>query len=230
MAEIKKQPSKTPKFKDPKKYVGTSSVQYHISNAVKFKIVKKWAKQHADISFNDFSSLLDSLNNGDSHEEKSLVGTLLGLFPKYRSLVTLTVLEKWLSNVAGWAEVDNLCQNNFKYQDLFLDWATWEKAICRFSESKNVHIRRASLVLLVGPVNYSADERLSKLAFANIEKLKSEKDILITKAISWLLRSLIKHHKKEVAKYLEKNLHSLPKIAVREVSNKLKYGIKKKLG
>ncbi|MDP2951009.1 MAG: DNA alkylation repair protein, partial [bacterium] len=64
------------------------------------------------------------------------------------------------------------------------------------------------------------------LAFENIEKLKPEKDILITKAISWLLRNLIKYHKKEVADYLKKNKNSLPKIAVRETEKKIKTGKK----
>ncbi|MBI2314815.1 DNA alkylation repair protein [Candidatus Daviesbacteria bacterium] len=35
---------------------------------------------------------------------------------------------------------------------------------------------------------------MADLAFENIDKLKAEKDVLITKAISWVLRSLIKNH------------------------------------
>jgi len=72
----------------------------------------------------------------------------------------------------------------------------------------------------------SDDERLSKLAFENIENLKSEKEILITKAVSWLLRSLVKFHKNEVAIYLKENKVSLPKIAYREALAKVETGRK----
>ena len=82
------------------------------------------------------------------------------------------------------------------------------------------------MVFLTTPVSQSADKRLSDLAFENIDRLKHEKDILITKAISWILRSLVKHHKKEVSKYLEDSKESLPKIAIRETKNKITYGIK----
>ena len=101
-----------------------------------------------------------------------------------------------------------------------------EKNISQFSMDKNIHKRRASLVLLTFPVRKSQDKRLSDLAFTNIEKLKNENDILITKAISWLLRSLIANHRKEVEIYIDKNINSLPKIAIRETKRKLTTGRK----
>ena len=53
-----------------------------------------------------------------------------------------------------------------------------------------------------------------------------EKEVLITKAVSWLLRSMIKYYRNEVTDYLNENKESLPKIAVREVSIKLETGRK----
>jgi 3-methyladenine DNA glycosylase AlkD len=81
-------------------------------------------------------------------------------------------------------------------------------------------------VLLCSPVRKHEDEYLATQAIANIEKLKHEKEILITKAISWLLRSMVKHHKKQVASYIEKNKSTLPAIAVRETMMKLTTGKK----
>jgi 3-methyladenine DNA glycosylase AlkD len=86
--------------------------------------------------------------------------------------------------------------------------------------------RRASLVLLTRPLRESDDPRLARLAFAIIGRLKHEKDILVTKAVSWLLRALIKYHRREVEAYLEDNMDTLPKIAVRETRNKLQSGRK----
>ncbi|OGK25930.1 hypothetical protein A3C28_00620 [Candidatus Roizmanbacteria bacterium RIFCSPHIGHO2_02_FULL_39_9] len=226
--ELKKYPPRPAKH-NAKNYIGSGSIQYHVSNPIKWKIASEWKKKNKNISYEEFKALLYSLNEGKSHDEKSFVGRLLQLFPQYRNLILPKDLDMWLENVRGWAEVDGLCQNNFTYQDFFQDWKLWEKMIRSFSKDKNVHKRRASLVLLTGPVNYSPDKRLSALSFEMIEQLKHEKDILIIKAISWLLRSLIKHHKSQVAAYLKKNKDSLPKIALREASYKLVFGVKRKL-
>jgi 3-methyladenine DNA glycosylase AlkD len=75
-------------------------------------------------------------------------------------------------------------------------------------------------------VSQSANEEFADLAFTLINRLKHEKDILITKAISWLLRAMIKNHKSKVAAYLQKNYDKLPKIAARETKRKLETGRK----
>lgn len=111
-------------------------------------------------------------------------------------------------------EVDSICQSNFSAEEMLSDWDTWKKMISDFSTDKNIHRKRVSLVLLTSPVRESTNPELSRLAFVNIERLKGEKDILITRAVSWLLRNLIKNHKNEVKNYLNKNKSSLPKITV----------------
>jgi 3-methyladenine DNA glycosylase AlkD len=82
--------------------------------------------------------------------------------------------------------------------------------------------------MLCSPLRNVNDKRLAEIALANIDRLKHENDILITKAISWVLRTMIKHHKKIVADYLKLNQDILPKIAVRETMTKLKIGTKTK--
>ena len=64
------------------------------------------------------------------------------------------------------------------------------------------------------------------MAIQNIENIKHEKDILITKAISWLLREMTKNHKRLTGNYLKQNKDSLPGIAVRETTRKLETGRK----
>jgi len=81
-------------------------------------------------------------------------------------------------------------------------------------------------VLLTRPTRTSSDPRYRELAFEVIERLKSERPILITKAVSWLLRSMAGHHGAAVAAYLDANAASLPAIAVRETRVKLRTGTK----
>lgn len=197
-----------------------------MNNPTKWIIAKKWARENYDISLASLISILNEKNANPSHDEKTLVGMILSCFPKLRAQMGPAVIEKWLENVQGWEQIDNLCQNNFKYTDFLNNWDAWEKALNNFSKSPNICKRRASIVLLVGPVTYSPDNRFSNLAFKNVDILKKEKDILITKAISWILRALIKNHRQEVEEYLEKNKESLPKIAIRETRNKLSTGRK----
>jgi len=209
-----------------KTYIGTKKFSYSIKTPIKKQIVKDWIKRHPKLSISDYIELLNLLYSGQSHDEFSIAGKLLEFLPRMRKQLNPLLLKKWLSRAEGWAEVDSVCQSNFSAEEMLSNWNKWIKMIVEFSSDKNVHKKRASLVLLTRPVRESVDPRLSKLAFANMEKLKGEKDILITKAISWLLRDLIKNHRSMVKDYIEQNVNQLPKIAVRETKRKLLTGKK----
>lgn len=151
---------------------------------------------------------------------------LFGYLGKLRKQVKPKDIDRWLNNLKGWAQVDSLCQSNFTAKDLLDNWNNWKRFLIKLSKDKNINKRRASLVFLTKPVRDSNDRRLAKLALKNINKLKAEKEILITKAISWLLRDMIKNHRKKVESYLKENSKTLPKIAVRETKKKLLTGRK----
>lgn len=210
-----------------KRYVGTDKLYYSLKAAAAEKIARQFLRDNSSTTSKEFFALLDSLFSGRSHSEVMMAGRLLDLAEKFKKNFKPAILKKWLEKTCGWCEVDSLCASDLARVDFSRKWPQWQKLLTEFSRDKNVHKRRASLVLLVVPVRESDDERLADLAFANIEKLKSEKDVRITKAISWLLRALIKHHRKAVEAYLSKGSRdSLPKIAVRETSNKIKTGRK----
>lgn len=207
-------------------YTGSTHIGYGVSVPVHRKIVKDWIKKHPDLTLDEYVDLLNSLAKGESMDEKVTVGKLLEYLPKLRSQLDPILVDSWLDELTGWAEIDSLCQSNFTEKDLLNNWDTWEDLIRKFSEDISISKRRASLVLLIRAVGRNSDERLSNLAFENIEKLKSEKNILITKAISWLLRVLIKFHREEVERYIEDKGDTLPAIAVRETRIKLETGKK----
>jgi 3-methyladenine DNA glycosylase AlkD len=132
----------------------------------------------------------------------------------------------WLNRLEGWAEVDSLCQSNFSAEEALTQWDEWQRLLTELASNDNVHKKRASLVLLTKPVRDSEDPRLAEMAFKNIDKLKQNGHILVTKAISWLLRDLIKHHRQKVETYLKDNENTLPRIAIRETRTKLLTGKK----
>ncbi len=207
------------------KYVGTNKPSYHLDTKDTRKIAKDFVKSHP-YNLKEYICLLDSLYSGESYDEVNIAAKIIEFSPELRQQFNIESLNSWLSYVHGWAEVDTLCQMAFTDEDLLSRWNEWEKFLTKLSLDSNVHKRRASLVLLTKPARLSSDSKISSLAFINVERLKHEKDILITKAVSWILRCLIKNHEKEVADYLENNKDSLPKIAIRETTMKLLTGKK----
>jgi 3-methyladenine DNA glycosylase AlkD len=210
------------------KYLGSNKPTQCIKTGEVQKLAKKIIKEN-NFDKKELTSVLDLLyKNATTFEEMDLAARLLDAAPKLKQQIDPNKLDYWLNFTHGWAETDVLCQSNFTADELLSNWNVWKKLLIKFSKDKNVHKRRASLVILTKSVRMSDNKRLSDLAFKNTDLLKEEKDILITKAVSWILRSLIKYHKKEVSDYLKKTKDKLPKIAVREVTNKLLTGTKNK--
>lgn len=207
------------------KYVGTDKSSYHLDTKGIREIAKNFVKIH-QFDLSQYIDLLNSLYAGETCDEIYIAAKIIEFSPQLKLEFDLKHLDNWLNYVHGWAEVDTLCQMAFTDVELLSRWNEWKKIIIKFSTDPNVHKRRASLVLLTKPSRLSPDKKISDLAFKNIDLLKSEKDILVTKAISWSLRQLTKFHSEQVANYLEKNKDTLPKIAVRETTMKLLTGRK----
>jgi len=208
-------------------YDGHNEKTYKVSNPQLRKIVKSWVKDNKTIPLDEFTSLLNSIyKQSESSTEKYLGGFLIEYLPHLEKQIDPELLDNWLENLTGWAQIDSLCQSKFSSKTMLENWPSWETAIKSFNKSSNISKRRASLVLLTLPVRESSDERFINLAFENIDNVKHERDILITKATSWLLREMVKLHAKTIKTYLDKNKDSLPKIAVRETTRKLETGRK----
>jgi len=214
-----------PRF-NAQRYLGTTQKYYNLKTSQSIEIVKSFVRQNGNLTLTSLTDLLDSLSQGESHEERSMRGRLLDRYPKLRLEIPLEKLDYWLGYTNGWAEVDVICQGIFTSKEMLADWEKWETLLRKLTKDNNVHKRRASLVLLTMPVRHSLDKRLADLSFENIEQLMQEKDILITKAISWLLRHLIKNHRQEVEAFLKKYPNQIPAIAVRETKRKLLTGKK----
>ncbi|MGA2308832.1 MAG: DNA alkylation repair protein [Candidatus Bathyarchaeia archaeon] len=208
------------------RYIGTDKTCYVIGADTQRAIIKEWIRKHPSLTEAEYIELLNSLCQGKSVNEISIAGELLDSLPKLRKTVEPRYLDVWLNNAHGWAEVDSLCQSKFPASEVLANWKEWEGLLTKLASNDNVNKKRASLVLLTKPVRDSEDTRLENLAFMNINKLKNHRDILITKAISWLLRDLIKHNRQRVESYLKENEDTLPKIVSRETKTKLLTGRK----
>lgn len=226
LREIRKISGKPLKDTSLGAYLGNDHTRYPIETAVLRSIAKNWMRAHRHLTPDELRDLLSSLIEAPSSTEKILAGMLMDYSAKNQRTFDPSILNTWLDHLVGWAEVDAVCTGDFPTTQLPSDWPRWKKLITKLSKDENINKRRASLALFCSPLGKVRDERLAAEAFQRIEKLKSEKHVMITKAVSWVLRSMVKHYRHELENYLEKNLETLPKIAVRETMTKLETGKK----
>ena len=209
-------------------YLGNEHPRYPISVPVLRQIAKEWIKEHRDMSVREFSGLLNELIQGESATEKNMAGILLDYsFPEQRKF-SPALFDKWLDHLEGWAEVDSVCTGAYTNTEIPEQWIKWKPLLIKFSRSKNINKRRASLVFFCSPLSKAADNRLAEAALLIVDRLKGENAILITKAISWVLRSMTKYNRAPLENYLQKHAATLPKIALRETLVKLETGKKTK--
>lgn len=207
-------------------YLGNTHPRYPINAPAMRRIAKEWMRDHKTMSSDEFRKTLDSLIHGRSATEKTMAGVLLDYSTRAQREFDPSCFDRWLDQVIGWAEVDAVCTGAYTNTAIPENFAVWKKLLTKLSRSKNINKRRASIVFLCSPLRRVDDPRLARLALDNVDRLKHEKEILITKAISWVLRSMVTHHRVRLQQYLKKNEASLPAIAVRETKTKLRTGRK----
>lgn len=207
-------------------YLSSGHRYYDVSVPSLRTLAKAWLKENKGVPDAEFLATLDGLYGGRSYEEKVLASILLSYHRAGRGTIGTKQLGAWLDGLVGWAEIDSLCASAFTADEIVANWPEWKRFIRTLSRDKNINKRRAALVFLTTPGRKSDDERLAALAFETIEALKQERDIIITKAVSWLLRSMVLLHKRAVSAYIKENRRSLPAIAVRETTRKIATGRK----
>jgi 3-methyladenine DNA glycosylase AlkD len=211
-----------------KRYLGSDKPTKCVKTGDIQKVAREFLKENK-LTEKEFFELIDNLySKAKIFEEIDLAAKFLGAKKDFRENIDLGKLGYWLTFTHGWAECDCLCQSNFEMEEILGRWEEWKTFLKKLNKSKNIQQKRASLVLLCKALRQSDDKRIVKLAVEQVEFLKSEKDILVTKAVSWILRSMYKNHKELLAKYLNENKESLPKIAYREAVNKVLTGKKNK--
>jgi 3-methyladenine DNA glycosylase AlkD len=207
-------------------YTGSSHALLGVATPGLRRLARDWVRENRDATPESILQTLDALFAGDVHEEKTLAALILSYATTTRAVATPAQVEAWLGHLGGWAQVDSLCSNVLQAEQFLADWETWGLGLRRLADDPNINKRRAALVLLTGPVRYSDDPRLLAVSFEIIGRLQAEREILITKAVSWLLRALTLRHRAAVVAYLAENRAALPAIAVREVATKLETGRK----
>jgi len=152
------------------KYLGTKRKFLNVKSKNRDLILRQTAKSFEEMPEREIQRVLDEMFHSDIFELVNFGGKLLAKSQKARNLVTFELLEKWLAPTTGWAECDSICQSLFSESEVLAKWTDWQRFIRKFYKSKNIQLRRASLVLQCKPARGSNDPKLRKLAFETIEK------------------------------------------------------------
>lgn len=219
-------PSSNPDQAFIRRYLGTPREVLGVRADDLRKLAKEVAKANQAWDDAAWMALLDALYAGDLFEQRSLAGLLLGMLHPLRRRLDLAHLRGWLAQQAGWAEVDTTCQSSWTDKEVLARWGEWDPFLDELSQAGNISLRRASLVLLVTPLRHNADARLTQRSLANVQRLQGERDRMITKAVSWVLRSMVAEQPETVRSYLDAHGGELQATVVREVRKKLETGRK----
>src|SRR5579872_2824455 len=164
-------------------YSGSGHPFFNVSAPELRRIGRAWLAGRRKADDADLLAVVGSLFVGEAYEEKVLAAILLAANGRMRRLGTAALADGWLDHLQGWAEIDSLCASVFGPDEMEADWPAWRDLIRRLARDTNINRRRAALVLLTTPTRTSPDVRFRDLGFAVIERLKGERDILITKAV-----------------------------------------------
>lgn len=150
--------------------------------------------------------------------------TLIAYHPGALAALRARDLQRMGKHMCGWGDVD--CVSG-------LAGVAWRKGqisdavIHRWTRSRNRWWRRAALVSTV-PLNMKSQGGTgdAKRTLAVCRLLMKDRDDMVVKAMSWALRALATREPRKVEAFVDKHGEELPRLAVREVRNKLRTGRK----
>lgn len=187
------------------------------------KIAKDWIRKNKEINEANFLRLLQGLWKKPIFELRSLAQELLMANKKCWLKFDWQIGESWLDDVDNWVHCDVLSWQIFGFLVL------WDKSHLKnlksYLEKPGKWHRRAAIVStlqLIRNKKIKAEEVL-----AMIDEIIDDRDPMIQKAISWVLREIVRFgEKKPVEKYIKENQGQLATYVIREVNNKIQTGLK----
>ena len=144
-------------------------------------------------------------------------------YPEYLAYSAMPMLEKMLMQSPTWDLIDDI--------SIHLVGTVLEKDkkayayLKKWSRSENFWMRRASLISQI--LLFRQDKGNKKLFFEFAEKMLSEKEFFIRKAIGWGLREMAKANPGEAFDFLMKVKHKASGLTLREGSKRLPEKMKK---
>ena len=164
LREIKKRSGKPTQHTFLDNYLGNSHPRFPISNPELRSIASEFMRNHAELSAKELTELVTNLIHAKSGTEKMMGVILLDYSKLPQRKFNPVVFDDWLEHLEGWAEIDILCTGKYSRTEIPAQWNAWKPLLKRFSKSKMVGKRRASLVLMCSPLRYTHSAAMGRFA------------------------------------------------------------------
>jgi 3-methyladenine DNA glycosylase AlkD len=188
-------------------------------------IVRAWRRAHKDVACEDLVALAEALWDGPSREERMVALELLQHYPRCITSLARSRFEGWRQDLDNW-ELTDVLGRGVLGPWVLADADERVQYLWDLIGEKDIWSRRLGLVGAIGMNAARKDIGFPDLTLELVDQVKGERDPMITKAVSWMLRDLSTKHPDQVATYLNSNRDALAGHVVREVDNKLKTGLK----
>jgi len=152
------------------------------------KIAKDWLKNNKEVSDKEFLDLIQVLWKQPLFELRSLAQELLMAHKRFLKKFAWKVGESWLNEVNNWVHGDVLSSQILGF--LVLWDQSYLKNLKSYLQKPGKWHRRAAIISLLQLIRKK--EIKPKEVLAMIEVIKKDKDPMIQKAISWVLREMIR--------------------------------------
>lgn len=205
-----------------KRYLKSPYKFFGVSLPFTKKMAKEFKRSNKDAGREYILELVRMLWGSEYHDEKKLGLRVLQFYPEYLGFSTIPMLEKMLMESIGWDLVDDISihlvgtilEKDKRAYDYLKKW----------SKSENFWMRRASLISQILLFRNGSGDK--KLFFGFAEKMVSEKEFFIRKAIGWGLREMSKTDPEDVFHFLVKLQDKASGLTLREGSKRLPKGKK----
>lgn len=230
-SELKK--SADPKRSEgEKKYLKSPMKHYGASIWDIRKIVKAWIRNNQDTSIKEIVTLADELWESKYHEDRMVAIILLELKKDELTLSHMPIIEKMISTVTGWAQLDGIAvwlvgalidkdKNTLSYLEKWI-------------KSANYWVRRTAILAQITQFRKSRGdfklfERLVVPQFKEGKNWDKRERFFIRKAIGWTLRERAPSDPDSVYKFVENHLSEMSGLTFRESIRKLPAKMQKEL-
>ncbi|MDA3892664.1 MAG: DNA alkylation repair protein [Salinivirgaceae bacterium] len=188
-------------------------------------ILKELKTQTKDFTISEKYSLAKLMVDTEIFESQQLAFEYIGMDKANMKTITESVIDNFFKNMDNWVSVD--------YFGVLFVGVAWRENIIStdkiktYLKSNNYWERRIAVVATVA-LNQKARGGTgnSKRTLEICELVVNDHTDMINKALSWALRELAKIDRPSVLDFINKYQKELNKKVLREVTNKLNFGLK----
>ena len=184
-----------------------------------------WRDRCGDASTDDVLAVVDELIAGPSYRREDVRRVLLATARPARRAGTPAHVDRWLSLLAEWAEVDSLCQNTFTSRP-----APRRLAGMAFTDHRAVdrpqHQQAPSCARAADRSRPPLDRRAAGRPGVHDDRhaRSRARDPGSRKRCRGCCVASSTHHRQAVERYLHDHAATLPKLAIRETAHEARHG------